>query len=116
MCPSNFREDWLGPVACLDCKGPAVALIEPGEPFGADDADDAGEMLAAGSGPAQHRDHREPHLGELERPLDDGFTDPCPCAYFVFTQIAGPVSQTFVRDDLQGRKFARGESGSEIRR
>jgi hypothetical protein len=53
--PSRNREIRLGPVTGLDRIPLAMALIEPGEPFGADNADDVAEMLPSRSRPAQHR-------------------------------------------------------------
>jgi hypothetical protein len=60
----------LGPATGGDRVGFAATLIQPGEPLGANNVDDVGEMLPAGSRSTQHRDQAIA-LGIFDRLLDD---------------------------------------------
>ena len=115
MYPSSFCKDRLGPVAGADRVGLAAALGEPIEPFGANDADDVGEVLAPRARPALYR-QQAIKLGEPDRPLGQRMADPCPRCELVEAPIAGTMGQPFVGDHLQNGKLARGEACGEARR
>ena len=74
MYPSSFRKDRLGPVAGVDRIGLAPTLGQPVEPFGADDADDVGEVLPPRAGSTLYRDQAV-QFGEPDRPLGERMAD-----------------------------------------